>query len=328
MIILRNKIFSNKKKDSDEKDEKESENKKNSTGKNLAIYATGTGIVLGSDKISDRIIKRNNKKVVQQNNVTSSDAHEINEKLKTKARSMGIDVVNDPEFKNSAYLGTPLARKIAKVLPPEMKREAERQAGLGEKSRGKYGTDSIAMGLGDGNPAVLAHEMGHAAMSQKGRSHDILGKAAHSPIGQLAGIPSEIGRGRGGVLYLGAGVRHGLKAAKKEEEGDKKGARKELRKGLIRSSLLAAPKLIAEGAASRKGLKYLKEAGASKETMKNARKTLGHAFGTYAGGAMKPILLDTGGTAMGYALGKQISKARKKEKESESKKSKKDNKKD
>ena len=93
--------------------------------------------------------------------------------------------------------------------------------------------------------------------------------------------------------------------------GIKRGARKQVGKSVIAPTLITAPLLVAEGAASRKGLKMLKEAGASKESMKKARKTLGHAFGTYVGAATKPMLTTAGGTGVGYGVGKLINKKNK-----------------
>ena len=306
MIILRNKLFSS---DSDEK-----KKRKKDEERSKKIAAAGAITVLGGGKVANYLHDKARDSAVRGMNRTTSDSQEINAKLKARARGMRIKLVDDPEFKNSAYLGTPLARKLRKIAKtPEQIEQLGRSNHLGKASAGDIGTDSIAMGLGNGDPATLAHEMGHASMSQSGRSHDIIGKAAHSSVGQLSGIPSNLGRTNlGKAVYLGAGIRHGVKAAKKEEEGDKKGAKKELRKGLIRSSLLAAPELVAEAAATRKGMKYLREAGASKETMRNARKTLGGAWGTYASTAAKPVLLDVGGTAIGYGVHKLRSKSKKK----------------
>jgi hypothetical protein len=66
---------------------------------------------------------------------------------------------------------------------------------------------------------------------------------------------------------------------------------------------ISAPLLITEGAASTKGLKMMKKAGASKQLMKAAKRDLGNAFGTYATMAAKPIASELGGHGLGVSYG-------------------------
>lgn len=74
----------------------------------------------------------------------------------------------------------------------------------------------------------------------------------------------------------------------------------------------AAPLLVAEGKASLNGLKNMKKLGASKELIKESRKHLGAAWGTYAGqAAVKSIALGEGSRLAGKGIGGLIYKNKK-----------------
>ena len=68
---------------------------------------------------------------------------------------------------------------------------------------------------------------------------------------------------------------------------------------------MVAPLLVAEGAASVKGYKLLKKAGASKEALKVTRKSLGNAHGTYASLAAAPVAVGEASRLVGKAVGKK-----------------------
>ena len=68
---------------------------------------------------------------------------------------------------------------------------------------------------------------------------------------------------------------------------------------------MAAPLLIGEGAASVKGYKLLKKAGASKEALKVTRKSLRNAWGTYASMAASPVAVGEASRLVGKAVGKK-----------------------
>ena len=78
-------------------------------------------------------------------------------------------VLNENEYKDVINN----LRKKAKRMGVEVKDEND--------SFYNFNTDTISVDS-DTSPSSLAHEMGHAAMSKKGRSKDIIGKAAHSKI--------------------------------------------------------------------------------------------------------------------------------------------------
>lgn len=294
MIILR-KLFSNSDKEED------SNNKKDKIKSALAISSGGAAI-LGADRLSTRIIKKQNEKLDKSDSLIKSlkESPKINEKLKQKAKDWGIKV------SENGYNGYNPA------------------------------VDEILIEKASRNPAAVAHELGHAAMSKKGRSKDIIGKAAHLKIADGGRELAMLSKGAEieGKERLSKGLKHatnatffllgaekGKSAADKEENGDKRGARKSISRGIIESALITAPMLIQEGAASRKGLKLLKESGASKELIKESKRNMKHAFGTYAGLATKPTLITAGGTGVGYGVEKlRLKKNKDKDKDDNTKK--------
>lgn len=326
MIILRQNIFSKSKNKNSEDDEKKNDKKRKLKG--AGLVAAGAGVALAASGGTDKATEKFLDKATEHISTKGSQDKELIEKLTDRAKNQGIKIIRDENFDNSAYLGTnegkfvdKLDKRFKKYTGKDdyFKENLGKSVGLGKEARKEVGKDTIVMGIGDKNPAVLAHEMGHAAMLGKKRSKDIIGKTAHSKLGEIVGIPDNIIsnpdekiRKVGEAGFLGAGIIHGVKSAKREEEGDLKKARIERRKGIIRSAIIVSPRLISEAAASRKGMKYLKESGASKDTLKQSRKVLGNAFGTYASQALKPVALEAGGTAIGYGAHKLISKSKKK----------------
>lgn len=123
---------------------------------------------------------------------------------------------------------------------------------------------------------MIAHEMGHAHYSRNGRAGK-LGKWAHKAY---------LGGSTGGVIYpgisgIGVGVASGISKAERESEGKKEN---KVMKHLHHATVAAtsAPMLTSEAAASLKGLRLMKKAGADKKILKRARKDLTTAFGSYA----------------------------------------------
>jgi hypothetical protein len=308
MIILRQKNYSKSKK-SDENKEEEKKKSKKKIVSGVGHIVGGAAGVVGGIKLSRKLQTKAGEKEFKEelismlrseNPKTKEEHNNVIRNLRNKAKDLGVKIKNH-EYNNyydpnndTIYVSEPVS------------------------------------------PYALAHEMGHASMMKKGRSKDIIGKAAHSKVGDLLGAYRDnassftedaeskkekalIHASRG--LFLGDGIRRGIKSAEKMESGDKKGAKKVIRSGILVSALSAAPTLVKEGSATRKGLKYLKKAGASKGTMKNARRGMGHAFGTYVAGSGIPLALEVGGTAIGYGAHKLISKSKnKQEKKNKNKK--------
>lgn len=116
------------------------------------------------------------------------------------------------------------------------------------------------------NYATLSHELGHRHyIAGEGKG---IGKLAHK-----VALPATM---LSTVSGIGLGIHSGLKSGENESLWNKT-------KHIIVPTMLGAPLLAAEGFASHKGIKLLKEAGASKEQLKSAKKQLGSSLGTYAG---------------------------------------------
>ena len=130
--------------------------------------------------------------------------------------------------------------------------------------------------------SILAHEIGHSEYTN-GRG-GLLGRLAHKGYKFSDRMTSEIG-GVGTLISFGSGVVGGIISSK--------GGMKNNVLGISTASipvLFALPMLIAEGAASIKGYKILKEAGADDETLRNCKKTLRGAFMTYLGVSIIPVI--------------------------------------
>lgn len=124
----------------------------------------------------------------------------------------------------------------------------------------------------------LAHEIGHAYYDREKKAGKI-GKVAHKAYLKTGG--SIGGATIPGLAGIASGIYSGKAKAKREKEGKKEGKISK-HSGWAVPVALSAPMLVSEAAASRKGIKLLKQSGASKKVIKDAKKNLSGAFGTYA----------------------------------------------
>lgn len=310
-LILSRKEFSSKKKNSKKKNE--------DRGDGTAEYAgaVGAGVAGTAGVVGANIHFGKN---LMNSKVTAKDEKAISEALKKRAKSQGIEFVDLPDFPNSAYVGGDAAKKqkdhYTKKLNEMRKQGKGKQADMIEKelnrrSGGVYkhlGDDKVVLGKGSLSQAdVLSHEIGHAQYMKKGRSKNIIAKGAHKTY-----VPSKILSTTipGGVISAANGFASGVKSEKAKQEGKKESTWNKVRHVAVPAAM-AAPMLVAEAAASRKGLKMMKEAGASKELMKQSKKRLGSAFGTYAS---MSALNGVAGVS-GRLAGKGYAKRKKKEEE-------------
>lgn len=199
---------------------------------------------------------------------------------------------------------------------------------------------SLAKNGNLGSNAALSHELGHSHYMgfSKGRSKNIIAKAAHrlyTPGAYMVSDDPVISKSfklgkkerqlnvSGSNLTSGGFAAHGfingLKSAKLKHEGKKESKLHKLASAALPAAMVA-PLLVAEGSASLKGLKLLKKAGASKAAMKESRKLLGKAWGTYAGKAAKPILSGQLGREAGKLAGNVYYKFKDKKKENKDEK--------
>ena len=302
MIILRQYTFSKKENKDSEKDEKSS--KRKALGAGLGVAAvTDVGRGIGQvilNKKGDEI------------RLSEEENSKLKSALKKQAKDQGTKIVEFPDLDNSsATEGGILGRYLHKLLnkyPAKLREDLKKS----DPTIEYIGTDTIILGKGKNSDAdVLAHELGHTQFTHRKRSKDFIAKAAH----ELSGL-SKIGtRNKANVLYAASGFKNGLKSAKAKAEGKKEKTWDKI-KSVAVPALVSAPMLITEASATGKGLKMLKNAGASKESMKQAKKALGAYYGTYA--------LQAGGSiASGYAgrlIGKAVGKKKYKNKEEKNKK--------
>lgn len=130
---------------------------------------------------------------------------------------------------------------------------------------------------GSKDSASLSHELGHRHYTKEKSGK--VGNIAHKGYKYTGGALAHMAISPVAAHF--AGKASGKSKARKEEAGEKEN--KVGKAAPIAAPLLVStPGLVSEAAASRKGLKMLKESGASKEMMKKSNKALGHAFGTYA----------------------------------------------
>jgi hypothetical protein len=136
----------------------------------------------------------------------------------------------------------------------------------------KYeGKDAILLGGFDkksilGSAPTLAHELGHAQYGKSGRSKNIIAKTAHKLYGVDPLVHSKIGN----ATMFANGLHSGIKSEKLRSEGKKESTWNKIKSVAIPAALVA-PVLVAEGAASLKGLKMMKNVGASKELMRQEK---------------------------------------------------------
>ena len=174
---------------------------------------------------------------------------------------------------------------------------------LGQYAKAVSGKDKVVLDyMGDESATLLSHELGHSQYLQPKRSKSILGKAAHR-LHEISQVASNSKFGTIGSAING--VHSGLKEERNKSEGKKTSAWTKAKASLVPAAL-AAPMLIAEGKASLNGLKNMKKLGASKELLKNSKKTLGSTWSTYAGLGMKNVITGEGSRWVGKGLGKVL----------------------
>ena len=180
------------------------------------------------------------------------------------------------------------------------------------------GTDTVVLG-GNGKLSdadVLAHELGHSLYDHKGRSKDIIGKAAHATMFPSKILTDKVLNTKAGTVGMAAiGFRSGMKSAERKAKGENDTIWNKTKSVAIPLAI-TAPTLIGEAAASRQGIKMLKKHGASKDALKIARKSLAGAWGTYAAkDALKPIVVGEGSRLVGKGVGTVKYKKRKENKD-------------
>lgn len=282
----------------------EDEEKKNKL-KGAGLVAGSVGLATGGNLLGNKVTEMSGKYLLD-SKLTAKDKDAVKKKLIEKAKKQGIKVIDDPNFENAAYTGTKSGKKLRNGIASVTKKlrktgnkdHAKRFIkGINEGSRAAYGSEKVLKSLGKdrillgrGNLSeadVLSHELGHAQYMRSGRSKSIVGKAAH----KLSTVSALSTNSVGQAASFAHGFQAGMKKEKNKQEGKKTNKWDQVRSVAVPAAL-AAPLLVAEGKASLNGLRRMKESGASKELMKQSKKRLASAWGTYAGQASKGVLLE------------------------------------
>lgn len=297
MIILRQRLFSDKKSETSEE-------------KDTGSLETAVGI--GSVLTGGRLVRKAHKKQWEKGEAADRTLvtymrHEneaLLDKLRNEATKQGTSI-KTPE-QSAKDLRKKLEERLDKGLKKIIKDDRERSGTVKRVGRGfekgfknimeKGGPNYVpyidTIHIDPSNPlnnsaATLAHELGHSKHYNK-RDGKIVSKIAH-----------KVPRAGSGLAAVGAGYASGYKAEKNKEEGKKVSTLNKLTPALVAAGTYA-PILISEGAATKRGLKELKRLGASDNYLKESKKALGHAFGTYATkGALGNVVLGYGGREAG-----------------------------
>lgn len=294
------RLFSEEGED-DENQSKKKQKKSSNSGKagllGLGIYATGLGI---NSSAGTKFLKDIREKGTKESN-------KFYDRLKEDIKSRKVRIDDDSVFeiqgmKNAAY--SPEMKGLRNFFAKKIKEDRKKgkksnwanlkkflDAANGGINVGKRGfkIDKDLAGRAD----ILAHEMGHEHyMDGEGKGIKSVGGVLHA----LRHPAISIGSGL-------ASIHSGIKKEKLEREG-KKESKWNKYKSVILPGIASAALVGSEAAASIHGYNQLKKMGASKELLKDTRKKLGHALGTYAGMGIANI----GSGLVGRAVGKGMAK--------------------
>ena len=324
MIILRSKLFGN---DAEDK----------FIDPAVGAVAAGGGIIAGKH-LSNKLIDK-----LRGGTAVKHNSGQVRENLLNYAKKLGIRVEDAPGTGNSFYTGSvsgrlgrkrdAIIRKLGrKGYLKKLNKKLDDKAILKSMNpvyrdigKDKIYLDTASLDKGGmlSSNATLSHELGHAhyMSHSKGRSKNIVAKAAHrlyepgaymindepaiSKSFKLGKKERQIKVSNANLLsggFAAHGLVNGFKSAKLKHEGKKESKLHKLASAAIPAALVA-PLLVSEGAASLKGLKLLKKAGADKAAMRESRKLLGKAWLTYAGKAAKPVLSGQLGREAGKLAG-------------------------
>ena len=300
--------------------------KGHTAAKNTGLIGVGVGIASSFGSVGN-LISEECSNYLKNSSLKAKDADSIKKKLLDQAKKDGgPKIIDDFNFNNSAYTGGN-SGKMARDLIAGLRKKArstgnkrfekaaeklesriKKKVGGNTKVFKNLGKDTVILGYNGGVDA-LAHELGHSNYLRSGRSKSIIGKVAHKLMPISSPTTNKLGR----VAIAANGFQSGLESAKLKAEGKKESTWNKVKAAAVPAAL-AAPLLVAEGKASLNGLKNMKKLGASKELMKESRKRLGAAWGTYAGKtAVKSIALGEGSRYVGKGIGSIIYKDKKKD---------------
>lgn len=265
------------------------------------------GKLYGASKIASAAVNLyNGLNLASPSKLNPEESSVINKKLRDIAAKQGTDIVQ-----SDTMAPTYLSKKSLDLL--RRKVEAMRKKGLSDseieaklKKKGILGSiltrikdDAVILKNGKGtkleDPAVLAHELGHSSYIRKDGTGGKIGRTAHkiyhSRVGSLikSGTP---------IASFINGIHSGIKEEKAIQEG-KKASKWNRSKTYIVPLAMSAPMLVSEAAASKKGLELLKNSGASRELLKESKKSLAKTYGTYLARAGRSVISGEAGRMLG-----------------------------
>ena len=283
MIILRQNLFSKEKRKKGEEDGITPEQV-------VGTAASAAGLGLLGKKARDKGVDMSHKVFDKAGRIAKEENKRLTDALLEDAKKRGTRILKSETGENSAYtegghagrLMRKAWNKIKKSRPDDAKQVKDAFKQLEGKNLGNginvdyikhIGTDTVVLGnkgkLSDAD--VLAHELGHSLYDHKGRSKDIIGKAAHATMFPSKILTNKLNTKAGTVGMAAVGFRSGMKSAERKSKGEKDTFWNKTKSVAIPLAI-AAPTLIGEAAASRQGYKMLKKHGASKEALKVKRK--------------------------------------------------------
>lgn len=300
-----------------EKEKKDSEGKKGSSRASvLGTLVGGTGLITGASTLNKKTRELMKESSSKESKDALANGLGLYNKVKDESNSRGIVATMNPEMfrdEKTHYESPRSVRKSyhkilkdAKSHPEYSKKSIDelnelissdtRAGGKQLFEAYKNGKGKIGINEEDvGRPSAIAHELGHAIDQTEGgvgskirNTIDIVDKGSSSTsavTGLLSGINSE------------------------------RLSRKGKKEGLISKHsswavpvLMNTPTLINEAVASRKGYKVLKDVGATKDQLKNARNTMIGACGSYASKTIGDVGVGLVSRGVGKLAGKSYYK--------------------
>lgn len=251
----------------------------------------------------------------------SDSEKKSSKKDKNNSFEVGLGLAGGSIIANNV-LGANVMKNIRKPQSPEDKivsekilREAKKNnPGLKVDSRRLRGVLGPAYGLdtntvytnGGTSASGLSHELGHAHYHTN-KDAGAVGKYSHKLYKALGSNKTSKRARMAGIV---SGYMSGANAAKKEAKGEKE-SKLSRHSSWATPVAMSAPMLVAEAAASYKGKKLLRNAGASKQLRRQATKDLTSAWGTYATGTLANAGIAEAARGIGYS----VNRKKKKEKE-------------
>ena len=274
---------------------------------------TGAGIGSSIAKEGDNIINKKLGKGIYKGHDRPEDIKIKNNLLK-KAKDKGMRIIDDP-YAASSSMHTIIDTNTGKAIDVIVNSPKSNAATLAHEmghgyynyhkntKGGKIGklvhkvSDKIDLLDNPGNwlydskkDTVKINEKGQEVLTKHGKKRLRMGNIVTNAVG---------------LAEFANGLDSGLRAERNKSQGKKQSTFNKI-KPYILPIALGTPALVREGMASAKGLKLMKESGASKKLINDSRKHLIRAGATYL--PTGHLINAAAGDVAGHVIGKQIYK--------------------